>query len=140
MENLAIFLIKPDAIIQGIDNKIIKLITKYHLAVISRKMIRLDEQEVRTLQPVLNMPSEYGEGWKNEVIKFMTSRPVCIILAQGNDALSVSNVIKKNLRKKYIPKSVPDLHKIIYNLLHTASSKEDLCLNLTVLFPELKEG
>ena len=140
MKNLAIFLIKPDAMALGLDSEIIQRITECNLTIINSRLVQLDEMKLRILQPVLNMPSDHGEEWKYEIIKFMTSRPVYAILAQGNDALIISNVIKKDLREKYISESDPALTKIIYNLLHTASSEDDLRLGLTVLLPEfLKE-
>lgn len=134
-DNICIFLIKPDAIEQGLASTIIDKIIATGLKIRLRKTVQLTEAMVRQYQPVLNMPSEHADGWQKKVIDFMTSRPVEVIVAEGTNALAESQRIKRMVRDSYLI-SNNHLDTIIRNLLHTADSVQDLELDLKVLCPE----
>ena len=134
-DNVCIFLIKPDAIEQGLASTIIDKIIAVGLKIRLQKTVQLTEAMVRQYQPVLDMPSEHTDGWQKMVIDFMTSRPVEVIVAEGINALAESQQIKRMVRDNYLI-SNDRLDIIIKNLLHTADSAQDLELDLKVLCPE----
>ncbi len=139
MKNYSVLLIKPDAIRKNLLWIILQEIIKKKLNIVAYKIIKLDESCVRYYQPVLNMPSDFGEAWKQDVINFMTSVPVMVVLIEGQDALQKTDVLKKEIRSRYMPEGANFLFKKIRNLLHTPSNKSDLLLDLNLFFPEIKE-
>lgn len=136
MRNICIFLIKPDALELGLVDEIKQEIVFEELTIITEKTVHLDETTIRAYQPALNLPSDYGEGWKQQVISFLTSRPVLVMIAKGSNAIAKSNRIKEIVRTRHLSDATP-LDKIIRNLIHTASSLEDLNLSISIFFPEL---
>lgn len=140
MENYSILLVKPDAMQEDTLKIIFQKIIEKELSIISCKIIKLDENSVRYYQPVLNIPSDFGETWKQDVINFMTSSPVMVILVKGQEALQKTDVLKKEIRNRYIPEKASFSSRKIRNLLHTPSNESDLLLDLNLFFPEIKTG
>lgn len=136
MEELAIIMIKPDAIRRNLTGEIVSLIRQADLHITSTKSIQLTESTIRAFQPVMNEPSEFGEEWKQEVIAALSAAPVIVMLVLGENALVKSNRIKRSIRKQYAPGD-HYLHRVVHNLIHATDTSDEVSNHLEVFFPEV---
>lgn len=133
---MSMILIKSDAYVRGLRDVILGGLVHEGLVVVKRKIILLDEEIIRKYQPILDEPSEFGEGWKHEVFRALSSRPVEVLLVSGEEALHKTYLLKKYLRQVYCPGSDYQ-SRVIFNLLHTPDDCRELDLNVRVLLPEV---
>lgn len=138
MSNVALVLIKPDAYERGLREVIFRELDAEGLAVVTTKVLSLDEKTIRAYQPVLNEPSEFGEGWKTEVVEALSLHPVEVLIVKGENALIKARSIKKRMRSKHCP-GTDYQSRVIYNLLHTADDPSELKNNIAVLIPEAND-
>lgn len=136
MGELAIIMIKPDAIRRNLTGEIISLIRQADLHITSTKNIQLTESTIRAFQPVMNEPSEFGEEWKQEVIVALSATPVIVLLVSGENALTKSNRIKRLIRKQYAPGD-HYLHRVVHNLIHATDTVDEINNHLRIFFPEM---
>lgn len=135
MVEVTLVLIKPDAFARNLDSTILHFLRESGLRVVAKKKVQLNEDMVRAYQPILNEPSEFGEGWKTEAIMALSVRPVLVLLVKGDNAIQKANLLKKQIRSIYC---VDPGYKgrVIFNLLHTADNFSELVNNIRVLIPE----
>ena len=135
MSNIAIVLIKPDAYERNLHGEILRRLEENGLKVVARKIVLLDEEIIREYQPILNEPSEFGEGWKSEAIEALSRCPVEVLVVKGEGALAKTYLLKKQIRSEYC--HGPDYRsRVIFNLIHTADDHLELKKNIEVLIPE----
>lgn len=135
MNELAMALIKPDAFVRNLDATILHILQENGLSIVARKMVQLNEDMIRAYQPILNEPSEFGEGWKMEAIDALSVRPVLVLLVSGENAIERATFLKKKIRSIYcIDSGYQD--RVIFNLLHTADNISELENNVRILIPE----
>jgi nucleoside diphosphate kinase len=135
LPSLSLFLIKPDAAACGLRDTIVALIAAEGFRILFSRQIELDEARIRAYQPVMNEPSEFGEGWKQEVLAAQTSGPSLVLVVERVDALAAGYALKKRIRAAYAPGE--HYHqRVIFNLLHAPDTEEELEINWRALIPE----
>jgi|GEM_PF-3308692 len=132
----ALVLIKPDSYERGLHSEIFQRIEESNLKIVARKILMLTEEMIRAYQPVLNEPSEFGEGWKNEVILALTRLPVEILIVEGDDAILKISLLKRQMRAEYCY-GCDYQSRVIFNLIHSADNISELENNINILFPEI---
>ncbi|MEK7088626.1 MAG: nucleoside-diphosphate kinase [Patescibacteria group bacterium] len=135
MKEKSLVLVKPDAFERKLESEIYKAIRLRELKIVARKKIWLNERMIRSYQPVLNEPSEFGEDWKREAIEAMVSGSVEVLVVEGDNALKKTNEIKKKIRSLYSPGSHYRT-RVIFNLIHTTDNLMEFQNNIKVLIPE----
>lgn len=135
MLQMAIIMIKPDALQRNLAEHVLSLVGMADLHILATEIIQLNEQLIRAFQPVMNEPSEFGEQWKQEVVVALTATPVVVLLVHGEDAIARSNSIKRAVRSQYAP-GEHYRTRVIYNLMHAADSPDEVDNHLKLFFPE----
>ena len=135
MNSRGLFLIKPDAAARGLRDIIVKLIVEEGFAILHTKSIQLDEALIRAYQPVMNEPSEFGEEWKHEVLMAQTSGLSEVLVVERVNALEAARALKKRIRSTYAP-GAHYHQRVIFNLLHSPDTEEELINNWHALVPE----
>lgn len=134
----AIFLLKPDAFEIKIRDRelsdvIVGLLLSSGLEILEESEKKLSEPEIRTIFPVLDIPDEkYGEAWKDDVIKHISSRSVRFWLLEGEDAIGRAKAIRNTLRVNLCNRKSENEY-IVKNIAHVADA-EDLIITRKVLF------
>lgn len=126
----ALISLKPDAYRRGMKKMILKTCKKAGLRVKYHKKMWLTEEMMRTYQPVLN---QMPEAWQRVFIFTYLAHPTDVYLLYGEKAIEKTSQIKKEMRERYVvgnPQMTP------FNLMHSASSYQDLVVNVKVLMPE----
>ena len=95
LNKVSIIMLKPDAEnhLVGehkLSEVIMGIVKSLGLRIEEVGVVDLAEKEIRTIYPVLNEPSEYGEVWKKQVIDHLKSSPITSLLVSGDEALSKS--------------------------------------------------
>jgi nucleoside diphosphate kinase len=140
--NLALLIIKPEAKIAPYDkiipDKINQMLFTKGLEIIAQKELMIDEGILRSYQPVLNRPSEYGEDWKMKMIQVATENNISatILIVQGNDAINKCMKIKKEIREEFVDNTNP-INKIVKNFVHCTDRFEEVMSNIQVLFSKM---
>lgn len=135
MHNLSLFLIKPDAAARGLRDTIVDLMAAEGFRILCSKRIELDEAHIRAYQPVMNEPSEFGKGWKHEVLAAQTDGPSEVLVVERADALAAGRALKKRIRAAYAP-GEHYRQRVIFNLLHSPDTEDELEINWRALIPE----
>jgi nucleoside-diphosphate kinase len=76
-------IIKPDAVSNNHIGKIIQLFEKEGLKVVAARMVHLTESEAKAFYAVHKERPFYGE-----LVAFMTSGPILIMVLEGKDAIA----------------------------------------------------
>ncbi len=131
----AIFLIKPDGQKREVKSDILTdvytlpeiiegLVEAVGLDIVESKFVKLTEESLRKMYPILNQKDEkYGDAWKTDLIAYLTSEPMQVMLLSGENAQEKAKHIKLHLRKVF---SDPTTQRgiVVENVAHVAD-KED---------------
>jgi len=77
-------MVKPDAVVRGLIGEIISRIERKGLKIVAMKMKFLGEEEARELYS-----PHIGKPFFEELIKFVRSAPVVLMVVEGESAISV---------------------------------------------------
>lgn len=135
LHNQSLFLIKPDASTRCLRDTIVELILAEGFRILLNRSIQLDEALVRAYQPIMNRPSEFGEGWKREVLAALTGGISVVLVVERADALAAACTLKKRIRTAYAP-GEHYLQRVVFNLLHSPDTEEELEINWRALLPD----
>lgn len=139
MPEKTLFLIKPDGVARGLDQKIFDRIEKAGLKIESRRQLTpTDELAADLYQPHL------GKSFYAGLIKFITSGPVIASIVSGEHAISrvrelmgatdplkaAVGTIRGDLREE----NVISEYGVIKNLVHGSDSPESAQRELKIFF------
>ncbi len=126
--------IKPDAVEKKIIGEIIKRVEDKGLKIIGMKMIWLDEEKAKK-----HYEEHKDKSFFNELVDFITSKPIVAMAIEGEDAVSViRKMIGVTDPKEANPGTIRgdyalDLTK---NTVHASDSKETAEKELDLYFEE----
>lgn len=129
MVHKTVWIIKPDWVSAIFDWKSFSTIFeeklyKQKIEILDVFDIHLDELWLRRIFPILNIPSDFWEEWKQDFIKHMQTTKIKTYLLEGENACSVLAAIKKELRYTLLKNNQDYLYRVIKNLLHTADIED----------------
>jgi len=121
----AIFVVKPD----GVSRKIGKhqlpdlidaLLRSSGIQICEKTSLDLTEEDVRSMYPVLDIPDLiYGEAWKDDLVKHLTSSEVIAYRLLGTEAEKRAKIVKKHLRDA-LADPTTQRGKVVENIAHVA--------------------
>ena len=129
-------IIKPDAVAKSFIGEIIRRIEKEGLLILSMKMIHLDREKAEGFYYV-----HKGKTFFNDLIDFMTSGPIVVMVLYGDNAISrwrrlmgATNPEKADegtIRKDFA-------HSIEKNAVHGSDSTESAQFEINYFFSSLE--
>lgn len=126
--NITLGILKPDAIVRGLESEIYERIREVGLeiTIIDKRFLTITDVD-------LLYGHHIGKDYYGEIVAFMTSRAVEIFLAEGKDAVErLNNLIGstdpakaplRTLRRDYYCqiRAMPQFPNIYQNILHSSS-------------------
>ena len=129
-------IIKPDGVEKGIIGKVISRLESSGLKPIAMRMTRLSQAEAEGFYAV-----HKARPFFNDLVKFMTSGPVVLMVLEGEDAVAKNRDVmgatdpKKaaagTIRKDF----ATDIEK---NTVHGSDSLENAKIEVSYFFPEIE--
>ncbi|HHX18274.1 MAG TPA: nucleoside-diphosphate kinase [Clostridium sp.] len=128
-------ILKPDSVRRKLVGEIISRFEKKNFTITHIKMTTLDIETAS-----IHYFHVKGESFFNDLIKYMTSGPVIIIILSGNKVIStVRNMIGKTSSFDSLPGTIRGdfgSHRF-ENLIHASDCVENAELEIKRFFPEL---
>jgi len=76
-------IIKPDAVAKNIIGKIIDRLEEANLHIVAARMLHLSKEQARKFYDV-----HMGKPFYDELVEYMTSGPVMVMVLEGNNAIA----------------------------------------------------
>ena len=76
-------IIKPDAVAKNIIGKIIEKLEGANLKIVAARMLHLSKEQARKFYAV-----HAGKPFYDELVEYMTSGPVIVMVLEGNNAIA----------------------------------------------------
>jgi hypothetical protein len=108
------------------------LLRAVQLEIVDTSFTQVSEEELRLLYTVLNIPSEFGEGWKIAVINHLTQSPLKTHLVRGDNAFKKATIVKSELRSK-LTTGTTQKSRVVENVAHVPDP-EDFEISYSILF------
>ncbi|RUP40650.1 MAG: hypothetical protein EKK63_06945 [Acinetobacter sp.] len=127
VETQAVIMLKPEALDKMIGRTsfkevLIGLLDSMDIEVISDTPMRLNEQQIHDIYPILDEPSEYGDIWKSQVVSHLSDNPVEILVVRGKGLQYKLQNWKYHLRQRL---SEPEQNGfVLKNMLHVSDEGE----------------
>ena len=125
-------ILKPDAVQRGLIGKILNRFEEKGLKIVALKMLFVEKEKAH---------KHYNDHKKkpffSDLVDFMTSGPVCVFIAEGEEAVSVvRNMAGETDPKKAQPGSIRHDFgmQIGRNLIHASDSIESAKKEINVFF------
>ncbi len=131
MERSLVF-IKPDAMQRGLAGEIISRLENKGLKIVAMKMLRMDKALAQRHYAV-----HKDKPFFNELVDFVTSRPVIAMVLQDDDAVKV---IRQTMGETDPAKALPGTIRgdfggdISHNLIHGSDSVENAGSEIALFF------
>lgn len=131
MERSLVF-IKPDAMQRGLAGEIISRLENKGLKIVAMKMLRMDKALAQRHYAV-----HKDKPFFNELVDFVTSRPVIAMVLQDDDAVKV---IRQTMGETDPAKALPGTIRgdfggdISHNLIHGSDSVENTGSEIALFF------
>ncbi len=125
-------MIKPDGVVRGLIGEIISRLERKGLKIVALKMIKIDRKKAEKLYE-----QHKGKDFFKELIDYVTSAPVVVMIVEGRDA---TKVVRKIIGKTDPIEAEPgtirfDLAMTIgKNIIHAADSKERADIEMKLFF------
>ncbi|MCC6220655.1 MAG: nucleoside-diphosphate kinase [Deltaproteobacteria bacterium] len=127
-------IIKPDGVKKNIIGKIISRFEASSLRVVAMKMIHLSEKEASGFYDI-----HRERPFFKDLVKFMTSGPVVIIVLEGKDAVSLNRQLMGPTNPKEAPAGTirgDFAQSIDENTVHGSDSMENAGREIAFFFPD----
>lgn len=86
---------------------------------------QLTETDLRRMYPKLNIPDPvWGEQWKIDLIKEMTSLPVIFYIVSGEEAERRAKLIRDHIRSILVDPNGSFQNRKVENMMHVVDSKD----------------
>lgn len=128
LRNQAILVMKPDAFERSVEGKpvpevITSQLEELGLSIIEQADVLLSEQDLRKIYPILNVHDPvYGDGWKVELIKHLTGRPIRALYIVGDNAQVKATNVKNDMRRLFDEGTQHS--KVVANIAHVADESD----------------
>ncbi|WGI17303.1 nucleoside-diphosphate kinase [Methanonatronarchaeum sp. AMET-Sl] len=126
--------VKPDGVERGLIGEVIKRIEDKGLKIIGLKMIWLDREKAEE-----HYAEHKGKDFFNELIEYITSKPIVAMAIEGPDAVPVvRNLIGTTNPAEANPGTIRGDYglEISENIVHAADSQENAERELNLYFNE----
>ena len=129
-------IIKPDGVEKGIIGKIISRFESQGLKPVAMRMARLSQAEAEGFYAV-----HKARPFFNDLVKFMTSGPVVLMVLEGEDAVAKNREVmgatdpKKAAEGTIRKDFATDIEK---NTVHGSDSPENAKIEVTYFFPQVQ--
>ena len=125
-------MIKPDSVVRGLIGEVISRIEHKGLKLVGARMIRMSEEEAKTLYSV-----HQGKPFFTDLVSFIRSAPVVVMAVEGESAVAVvRRLIGSTDSKEAVPGTVRgDLScSKSMNVIHASDSVENAEKELAIFF------
>jgi len=131
-EERTLIIIKPDAVQRGLVGEVIGRLERKGLKLVGLKMIRVTEEQARTLYAV-----HEGKPFHEPLVRFILSSPVVIVAVEGKTACqAVRRLLGATNGAEAEPGTLRGDLGMSYrfNLVHASDSPETAARELTIFF------
>ena len=141
---IGLFLLKPQALVNPLIEADIMEKIRLNFEILSTKLVKVDREIFLAHQPKVKNDLENGKPGVLSILKYFEQGYSKIILVQGKKALIKADIIKDEIRKKYIDNNLMIKNndgEIIHfppNFLHASTDVDELKNDVKVFFPEWK--
>lgn len=135
MSARTLLIVKPDAVERGLVDEILSRVEGEGLRIVARRDFTIDEELAHQ-----HYAEHEGKPFYDELIGFITSGPVVVLVVEGSQAVGVV----RDLMGPTDPREAPPGtirgdygHEITRNLVHGSDSPASARREIELFFPEL---
>lgn len=135
------FMIKPDGVARGLENKIFTRLARAEIKILQKRLIYLTDELARELYS-----SHLGQPFYVGLIKFITSGPVIVSLLEGDNAVQKVRSLmgatdprtaaKGSIRGDLKEKNIFSPEGILKNIVHGSDGAESARREAAIFFKE----
>ncbi len=134
MTQKTLIILKPDAIQRGLIGQIITRLENKGLKIIAMKLTQIDRKKAEK-----HYAEHIGKDFFENLVEYITSTPVILIICQGPSAISVTRkLVGPTDGQKAEPGTIRGDFgiSIRYNLIHASDSPESAEREINIFFDE----